>query len=69
MDKFEIYEQAKLKDFEQYKDLTNHRIEYTGLEYIVLDGDKFVTAGRTNEEIYSYIVGYLNAYKKYHLGE
>jgi hypothetical protein len=58
------YTEVKLKDFQNYFRLTSHRVEYNGAVYLILDDeDNTVTQGQTNEEIYSYIIGFLNSHK------
>lgn len=57
----ERYKEAKYKDFQKYFELTGHKVEYTGINYIVINDDKVVTSGKTDEEIYSYIIGFLSA--------
>jgi hypothetical protein len=49
--------------FEEYSNITNHICTYNGVQYLIINekGDP-VTSGGTNEEIYSFILGYLSAY-------
>lgn len=57
------FKEAKFHDIQNYIRQTGHRIEYNGAGYHILEGDNVITCGETTEEIYSYIVGWQNAYK------
>jgi hypothetical protein len=58
------YVDAKFRDFQKYFNITGHKVEFNGKFYMIIDEeDVVITSARTNEEIYSYVVGYLNAYK------